>query len=404
MPGVRGRAWGNSLGGYKLQKRVGGRFVSGKVGGFQATVHNARKTKAGRTKWNRRIAVAGGLVVVAGVAGGGYYAYKKGLFKAPSIGQPKLQVSGPAKFDALGRRNTYGLGPVSALKEGGRNVVKAATKGSVVEQMVGLSDKLVGGVKGAGSAINAMVESEGIDKAVHVSRAAAGIATASAATAVGVNVTVGTVKSMVHPPHVPGEPRKGGRPKGSKNKSTLAREAAKSAHEGASVAAQVTKGAATTSRTSNTVTPIVKSKGITLSEADRNIERARAREEGRARTRETKRLLTPHPKQIRVNHKRAVKSSLLTAKPKADTAGVHVIEHVPTPAKVSPPKGKTKVATHNSPAAPQIENILNHRNADAKHVPPHGEKKPGVFYMPPGAESVEAAIARRKAHARAKGE
>jgi hypothetical protein len=390
MPGVRGRAWGNALGGYRLQKRVGGRFVSGKVGGFQATVHNARKTKANRTKWNKRIAIGGGVVAVAAAAGGGYAAYRAGLFKGPSTGQPKIVVSGPAKFDSLGRRNTYGLGPVSAMKEGGRNVVKAATKGSVVEQMVGVSNNLVGSVKGAGAALQAMTESEGIDKALHASRAVAGIATAGAATAVGLNVTVGTVKSMVHPPHVPGEPRKGGRPKGSKNKPK----------EGAAVAAQITKGAPATAKSSNNTTPIVQSRGMTLSQADRNAERAMARETHRENARETKRILTPHPKQIRVNHKRAVKSSLITAKPKADTAGTHVTEHVPTPAKVTPPKGKTKAST----AAPNVEHILNHRAADAKHVPPFGEKKPGVYYMPPHAESVEAAIARRKAHLRAKGE
>ena len=69
--------------------------------------------------------------------------------------------------------------------------------------------------------------------------------------------------------------------------------------------------------------------------------------------------------------KAARPSTLLSANSNAN-AGVKVTEHVPTPKRTPAPKGKTK-----SSAAPNVENILNHRRADSKHEPPWGSRVPG---------------------------
>jgi hypothetical protein len=345
MPGVRGVAWGNALGGYRFQKRVGGRFIAGKLPGARPI---GKKPKPGRTKYNTAIKVAGGAAVVAAAAGGGYYAYRKGLFKGPSSGQPKIvaSFSGPSGKDSLGRNIGYGLGPVSALKEGGRNIIKAGTSGSVVEKMVDASNAVRGNVVGAGRNIKAIADSEGMDKVLHVSKGVAGIAGATAATAVASNITVGVVKNMVETPHVPGTPRKAGRPKGSKNK----------VKEGASVAAEITKGVAHTTKP-----PIVPMKGRTLAQSDANVHKAQS-------------LTQPVLPGIKLKSKAARKSTLLTARPQAAQEGVKITEHVATTHTTKPPTGKTTSATHKPTTS-------KHDNVTARII----------------ADTPEAAIARRKA-------
>ena len=49
MPGIRGHAWGNALGGWKTKARSG-RFVPGHTGGFKSAIHSKTNTRQKRAK------------------------------------------------------------------------------------------------------------------------------------------------------------------------------------------------------------------------------------------------------------------------------------------------------------------------------------------------------------------
>lgn len=251
MPGIKGRPWGNALGGYKLQKRVGGRFVSGKTGGLRASIHNARRTRADRTRWNRRAAIAGGAVVGLAAIAGGAYMIKSGkgrnLIQQVHAGQPKLiTVSGPEKRDALNRIVPYGFGPVVpdqpirsnlALRRGAADAM-SALKGSGIPETVTATGKVKVALRKTPKHLQAMLtpnpasKTPKLDQALHGAKAARNIAGATAATAVAARVTVGSVRETIKPtkPHVVG-PRPGGRPKGSTKVKSAAKEGAKVARE-----------------------------------------------------------------------------------------------------------------------------------------------------------------------------
>lgn len=83
MPGRKGRAWGNALGGYRKQPRIGGRFASKGTPG--AKISNKSRNRAIRRKIYKGAAIALG---TGAVVGAGIYAHKSGLdkkiVKAPS--------------------------------------------------------------------------------------------------------------------------------------------------------------------------------------------------------------------------------------------------------------------------------------------------------------------------------
>jgi len=338
MPGVRGHAWGNALGGWKTQRRVAGRFVPGHVGGFKSAIHSKTNTRQKRARIKRNAAIAGGAVVAVGAIAGGAYMIKSGkgkkLIQSVRAGQPNLlKHSGPSGRDVLGRKNPYHLGPVGAVKQAGRDIRTAGLHGTGIEGAVVGLQKMPKGLRSANSHLKAMTTTEGLDKTLHGAKAAAGVGGAAAAVSTAVRVTVGNTRAMITPekPHVTG-PRRAGRPKGSKNK----------AKEGASIAAEVTKGA------THSKPPIVRSKGLTLSEVDKAMSQSEARKSQRANIRANRTLLNQKPiGNIRLKSKAARPSTLMTAKPQAAQQGVKVTEHAPAPKHTpAPPKGKTTSSTH----------------------------------------------------------
>lgn len=339
MPGIRGHAWGNALGGWKTQRRVAGRFVPGHTGGFKAAIHSKTNTRQKRARLKRNATIAGGAVVAVGAIAGGTYMIKSGkgkkLIQSVRAGQPNLIHSGPSAKDALGRRNPYHLGPVGAVRQAGRDIRTAGLHGTGIEHAVVGLQKMPAGLRNAGAHVKAMTSTEGLDKALHGAKAAAGVGGAVAAVSTAARVTVGNTRAMVNPekPHVTG-PRRAGRPKGSKNK----------AKEGASIAAEITKGA------THSGPPIVRSKGLTLSDVDRAMSQSEARKSQRTNMRANRTLLNQKPiADIRLKSKAARPSTLMTAKPQAAQQGVKVTEHAPTPKASTPPKGRTTSSTTHKP-------------------------------------------------------
>lgn len=340
MPGIRGHAWGNALGGWKTQRRVAGRFVPGHTGGFKSAIHSKTNTRQKRARLKRNATIAGGAVVAVGAIAGGTYMIKSGkgkkLIQSVRAGQPNLlKHSGPSGRDALGRKNPYHLGPVGAMKQAGRDIRTAGLHGTGIEGAVVGLQKMPAGLRNAGAHVKAMTSTEGLDKTLHGAKAAAGVGGALAAVSTAARVTVGNTRAMVNPekPHVTG-PRRAGRPKGSKNK----------AKEGASIAAEVAKGA------SHSAPPIVRSKGLTLSDVDRAMSQSEARKSQRTNMRANRTLLNQKPiADIRLKSKAARPSTLMTAKPQAAQQGVKVTEHAPTPKASTPPKGRTTSSTTHKP-------------------------------------------------------
>lgn len=76
MPGRRGAPWGNALGGYRKQARIGGRFVShGTAGG---KINNKAYNRARRKKFVKGASIT---LATGAVIGVGVYAHKSGLAK-----------------------------------------------------------------------------------------------------------------------------------------------------------------------------------------------------------------------------------------------------------------------------------------------------------------------------------
>ena len=210
MPGIRGHAWGNALGGWKTKRRVAGRFVPGHTGGFKSAIHSKTNTRQKRARLKRNATIAGGAVVAVGAIAGGTYMIKSGKGKSLSnvrAGQPNL-LNTVALVDVmlLGVRIPYHLGPVGAMKQAGRDIRTAGLHGTGIEGAVVGLQKMPAGLRNAGAHVKAMTSTEGLDKTLHGAKAAAGVGGALAAVSTAARVTVGNTRAMVNPekPHVTG--------------------------------------------------------------------------------------------------------------------------------------------------------------------------------------------------------
>lgn len=117
MPGRRGVAWGNALGGWKKQPRVAGRFVSMPNATKVAKRSSSKAIRRRRTI--KRAAIAGSTIAVVG---GAVYAHqsgmKVGLVKTPTVAgsRPRVIVSRGLKptpiSQTLKRSASVGVGNI----------------------------------------------------------------------------------------------------------------------------------------------------------------------------------------------------------------------------------------------------------------------------------------------------